>query len=342
MDKYDKLSKIEFIENFRKKLKYRNYSSTITIATSTTKLILELIKDYDINNSIEDLINLIKIIEKMLISVDIMQFTVGNITKRILHCIYKEKQKIQHNVVKGTSMVSFNKFDEKNNKTTFDTIKLQLLDDIDELNKDLDDTSELIKERAIHQINENDIILTTNFSEQILELIMEVAKFKKITIVITESYPTLNGIEVANKLSSSNIKTIIISDSAIFSIMPKVNKVLINTRAIMANGGLISYNGVYNICLAALSYSIPVIVACASFKLTPMYPFDHETYNEQFSPDTIYFSKFEGNIFNIIFNSPSYNYIPPEFISLFISDRGDYHPSYIYRLFNDIYSQQDY
>ena len=62
--------------------------------------------------------------------------------------------------------------------------------------------------------------------------------------------------------------------------MPIVNKVIIGTRAIMANGGLISYNGVYNVCLCAQNYSIPVIVVGGTFKLTPMYPFDHETFNE--------------------------------------------------------------
>ena len=147
---------------------------------------------------------------------------------------------------------------------------------------------------------------------------------------------------MANKLFKSGIKTTLISDSSIFSIMPRISKVLIGTRSVMANGGLISYNGVYNICLAAQTFSIPVIVISGCFKLTPMYPFDHETFNEQLSPDTIYNCKYDGDLSNITFNSPAYDYVPPEFISMFITDKGDFHPTYMYRLFNEFYSQQDF
>jgi len=147
---------------------------------------------------------------------------------------------------------------------------------------------------------------------------------------------------MAKNLSKTGIKTTLISDSSIYSIMPHISKVLIGTRAVMANGGLITYNGVYNLCLAAQNYNIPVVVVSGTFKLTPLYPFDHETFNEQLSPDTIYNSKYDGNFSNITFNSPAYDYVPPEFINIFVMDNGSYHPSYLYRLFNEYYSQSDY
>jgi translation initiation factor eIF-2B subunit beta len=124
--------------------------------------------------------------------------------------------------------------------------------------------------------------------------------------------------------------------------MPKINKVIIGTRAIMANGGLISYNGVYNVCLCASMFSIPVIVVGGTFKLTPMYPFTHETFNEYVSPDKIYKSDYKEDISNIKFNTPAYDYVPSEFISIYLTNHGSQNPAYIYRLFAELYSQEDY
>ena len=110
----------------------------------------------------------------------------------------------------------------------------------------------------------------------------------------------------------------------------------------MANGGLISYNGVYNVCLCAHNFNIPIIVVCGTFKLTPMYPFDHQTFNEFLSPDKIFNSEFKNDISMVNFNIPAYDYVPPEFITIYLTNHGSQNPSYIYRLFSELYSQDDY
>jgi translation initiation factor eIF-2B subunit beta len=69
--------------------------------------------------------------------------------------------------------------------------------------------------------------------------------------------------------------------------MSRVDKVIISTHAIMANGGLIANAGAYQICLAAKEFSIPVIVVSAMYKLTPLYPFDPMKLNELLSPNII-------------------------------------------------------
>jgi len=125
--------------------------------------------------------------------------------------------------------------------------------------------------------------------------------------------------------------------------MPKIDKVIIGTRAIMANGGLISYNGIYNVCISAQYYSVPVIVVGGTFKLTPMYPFDHETFNELLSPNTICDSKFNSSYTtDIKYYTVAYDYIPPELVTIYITNHGSQNPAYIYRLFSEFYSQEDF
>ena len=125
--------------------------------------------------------------------------------------------------------------------------------------------------------------------------------------------------------------------------MPKIDKVIIGTRAIMANGGLISYNGIYNVCVSAQFYSIPVIVVGGSHKLTPLYPFDQETFNELLPPNTISdFKHNSGNTCDIKYYTAAFDYIPPELVTIYITNHGSQNPAYIYRLFSEFYSQEDF
>lgn len=370
MDKLRNLSEVEFISNFRKTLSKKDYNSTTLIAIKTAEIFRDIIQVKDLYSSLEELLLIVKTIGKMFIAVDLMQFSVGNIVKRILHIINLEKQK---HFAQNLKTQNFEKSEDMRRQTIYRLNSLcnlvkkedlsltsnissnleskdfsievsrdNILSDIEELISSLEESSNLINNQAHEHINNDDIILTANNSGQLHEFLLEAAKTKNFHVIIAESCPSMSGRIQARNLSKKGIKTTLISDSSIFALIPRVNKVVIGTRAVMANGGLISYNGVTNICLAAQTFSIPVVVIASTFKFTPMYPFDHETFNEQLSPDTIYNSKFDGKIDNIKFNSPAYDYVPPDLITIYITDLGPQVPAYIYRMFNELYSQEDY
>jgi translation initiation factor 2B subunit (eIF-2B alpha/beta/delta family) len=40
--------------------------------------------------------------------------------------------------------------------------------------------------------------------------------------------------------------------------------------------------------------------------------------------------------------SPMFDYVPPELVSLFVTDTGGFTPSYVYRLLAEYYSREDY
>ena len=63
---------------------------------------------------------------------------------------------------------------------------------------------------------------------------------------------------MAVSLGKSKIQTTVISDAAIFAIMSRVNKVIIGTHTVMANGGLRAVSGSHIMALAAKHYSVPV------------------------------------------------------------------------------------
>ena len=40
--------------------------------------------------------------------------------------------------------------------------------------------------------------------------------------------------------------------------------------------------------------------------------------------------------------NPAFDFVPPELISLFVTDTGGYTPSYVYRLLAEYYTREDY
>ena len=375
------LEHLPLTDNFRKKIRKKEYSSSTLVSIETAKLLKEII-EYSIDKKLvtyhEDLLNLIKHLGRSFIAMDQLQFSIGNIVKRILFIIREEVDKLtsfrennldsQSNLKKLSNVTSLNLLtdyknikmmtrkdskveEEQEKKVSVSNIekitpemKNNILLNIEDLISELDLTTELINAKTNKHINENEVILTANHSDQLEDFFIECSKKKKFKVYIAESSPSLNGFIQAKNLIKKGIDTTIIQDTEIYSIIPKITKVIIGTRAIVANGGLISYNGVYNICLFANMFNIPVIVVGGSFKLTPLYIFGHDTYNDFLSPDVIFGKdiNFQGDISNIRFNTPGYDYVPPELITIYVTNYGSQNPANIYRLFMEFYSQEDY
>ena len=90
-------------------------------------------------------------------------------------------------------------------------------------------------------------------------------------VIVAEGAPFYQGQAMAASLARSNIATTVITDSAIFAIMSRVNKVIIGTSAILANGGLKAIAGCRTVALAAKHYSVPLYVCASMIKLSPIY-----------------------------------------------------------------------
>ena len=407
MDIITTIEKLDFITNFKRKLRKKDYINSTYAAKETAELFLQLIKSSIDEKSITtqaELILLVNYFGKMFTSIDPVQFCTGNTIKRILHIIREElkqsitEEKIDYdkkqefisekikemkNSLQKIKNFDFNEIfdknniksdkkgndeegDEENNSEKTSTQKLyeiqkfklnipisdenknNILTRINDLILEIDSISNaIIEQKEIKDlINDGDIILTSNYSQQVAEILIENAKTKKFKVLVAESIPLFNNKSQAENLIKKGIDTTIIEDDDIYDVMNKLTKVkvLIGGRAILVNGGLITYGGAYNICLAANMFSIPVIVAGGTTKLTPMYSFKHQLYNEFLSPDLIFGKnvKYEGDISGVQFNNPSFDYVPPNLITMYATNIGIINPIYLYRLFADMYDQEDY
>ena len=223
-----------------------------------------------------------------------------------------------------------------------------ILDGIYSLISEIRTISKTITERKEIKdlISDGDIILTSNYSEQVAKILAENKKTKNFKVLVCESAPKLRKKSQVEELKKIKLDLTVIEDDDIYSVMKKFTKVkiLLGAKAILVNGGLITYGGAYNICLLAKMFSNPVIIAGGTTKLTPMYSFKHELYNEYLSPDLIFGKNmdYQGDISNIQFNNPSLDYVPPNLISMYATDIGILNPNYLYKNFNDMYDLEDY
>ena len=122
--------------------------------------------------------------------------------------------------------------------------------------------------------------------------------------------------------------------------MARVNKVIVGAHAVMANGGLIATAGSHMVALAAQQHAVPLVVCAGLYKLTPMFPSGAEQFNVLRSPMPML--PYEEGLQGVHVPNPARDYVPPELVSLFITNIGGNHASYIYRLLSEYYHQEDY
>jgi translation initiation factor eIF-2B subunit beta len=97
------------------------------------------------------------------------------------------------------------------------------------------------------------------------------------------------------------------------------------------------------VAVAAKHYAVPLVVCTGLYKLAPVFPHDQYSFNELRSPvDISNLDTHRGGISRTVHVlNPTADYIPPELVSLLITNAGGHNPSYIYRLLAEYYSTQD-
>jgi translation initiation factor eIF-2B subunit beta len=131
--------------------------------------------------------------------------------------------------------------------------------------------------------------MTIGYSKLILHFLKEAARFRKFQLILAENAPFYDGHQMAVELSKSGIETTVVTDSAVFAVMSRVNKVLLGGHAVTADGGLIALSGSHLVASAAKHHSTPVVVCASLYSMTASYLInDSDAYNLCISPEASY------------------------------------------------------
>jgi len=132
----------------------------------------------------------------------------------------------------------------------------RVLGNINDMLRDIESVYDEITRQAPDHINQKDRIMTFGESD-LLCLFLEAAhegveqdggkpaEGKEFEVLVCETAPFYKGHECAKKLHEKGINCKLVTDSSVFALMSGVDKVIISTHAVMANGGLIAHSGAY-------------------------------------------------------------------------------------------------
>lgn len=159
-------------------------------------------------------------------------------------------------------------------------------------------------------IHNNETILTYGLPSTVKKLLLRAAQKRDFTVVVVEgslniyrkTHTTVmnkdvpsgedeDQAEISKSLQERGIQIIVISDSDVWNFMGRVNKVLLGTEYVFADGGLLAPAGTKNIVRAAKARSTPVVVVTGSHTLCPITTFFEEQWVEMGDPKTLDFQE---------------------------------------------------
>lgn len=244
-------------------------------------------------------------------------------------------------------------------------VRPAIIQDIQELIEELDSSEHNISEHAMQVIHNNEIILTYGLPSTVKKLLLRAAQKRDFTVVVVEGSlniyrgthtavvdkDTPSGedeeVEIAARksLQERGIQIIVISDSDVWNFMSRVNKVLLGTEYVFADGGLLAPAGTKNIVRAAKARSTPVVVVTGSHTLCPITTFFEEQWVEMGGPKTLDFQEglsYHSSLLRRILlirltgyllehvdvPSPIIDFIPASYVGSFVTNKYAPYPSY--------------
>lgn len=299
----------------------------------------------------------------------------GNIVRRVLHLIREEYKNLTRELLEseptaaaasltghapaspteaachrhgGADSSMFNLLAESMTPATDYTrpcfqLKQLVIQGVNEIIEELESVSDTLSQQALEHIHSNEIIMTIGRSRSVETFLLTAAKKRQFQVIVAEGSPAYGGHRLCKTLAAAGVETLLISDAAVFALMARVNKVVIGCHAVTANGGLIAPSGSQLVASAAKHHSTPVCVVTGTYKFTPIYPENHDTYNILGNPDAVLpYSDGDHLTHKVDVVNPHFDYVPPPYVNLFITNTGGHPPSYVYRLLRELYDLEDY
>jgi len=220
-------------------------------------------------------------------------------------------------------------------------LKGEVMEGIRELQDELETSDKQIAEVALEHIHANEIILTHTASTTVQKFLLFAARKRKFTVVHAETYPhdhtATHGILLTGKkreanpdddldedkwkpLTEAGIQVYVIPDSHVFAIMSRVNKVILATHTVLANGGLVAAAGAHMIAKAAKEHQTPVVVLSGVYKLSPVYPFDIDELIEHGDAGMVVPYDDGDFVDKVDVENPLYDYVPADLVDLYITN----------------------
>jgi translation initiation factor eIF-2B subunit beta len=203
-------------------------------------------------------------------------------------------------------------------------LKPVLVQAIDEVINELETTHEDVARGAKEHIHSSEVILTLGHSRTVEAFLKSAFRDRKFTVIVLESAPSFLGQPMAAALANHGIPTLLVPDSSLHAVMPRVTKVIFGAHSVSANGGLIALAGSLSCALAARTHAKPVVVTTGQFKFAPSWNLDggFDALDFQGPGPVIGYDHNGGGggYEGVSVVDPHYDYLRPELINLYVTN----------------------
>lgn len=357
------------VENLASRLRRRQVVGSRATALETLHVLRQVVSRARFSN-MEQLVAIIRQVGRILVDAQPKEYSVKNTIRKVLHHMRDEYHMATRGTTSGTSSQSFTiakfvllgqprkqmvvqKVEKESRRTLKENdpddpdsfargLKPALMEAIQDVLDELETVYDTVSKNAKDHIHSDEIILTLGMSRTVEAFLKSAAHHRNYTVIVAETAPLYGGQEMARSLSSSGISTFLVPDSSMFTLMSRVNKVILGAHAIFTNGGMFATSGSLMAATAARAHSVPVVVCSGQFKLTPLWNLYHEYAALDFGDPSTVLGFEEGELVDKVeVVNPYYDYLQPELIDGFITNDGDHPPSSIYRLVKETYDDED-
>lgn len=337
----------ERIRGFVDEIKKSNLGGSCDVAIRTISLLVRIISQSKFSSA-EELLNHVREESSCIQAADPSENIIGNIIRRVLKIIREEYKEILLDV-EGDEVIQMQKLslddiDDSDYSKPTPNLKSRVIEATNELKTEIEGCVENIAAFAPNYVNQNDVILTIGRSRTVEAFLMNAAhKNIKFQVYVSEAAPFYHGHEMAKNLAQAKINTTLITECQIGTIMPRVNKVIIGTHSIMANGGLKAVTGTNILAVLAKEHNKHVIVCSSLYKLSPLFHStpQHASFNKFASPSELLDYEDAELMSKVEVIAPIFDYVAPDLVSMVVSNNGAQSVTYVYRLVKDFYHADD-
>jgi ribose 1,5-bisphosphate isomerase len=129
--------------------------------------------------------------------------------------------------------------------------------------------SEDVSRNTAQMLPQDGVVLTHSYSSTVLRsLELGFKGGRGFKVYATESYPGMEGKQLAKELITLGVPVVLIAGSAVSSILGEVDLVLVGADSVLTDGSLIHKVGTRDIGIAAEKHGIPFYSSCESVKFS--------------------------------------------------------------------------
>ncbi len=190
---------------------------------------------------------------------------------------------------------------------------------------------------AARRLEDGDTVITHSYSRSILRTIEKaVAMGKRLRVIVAESRPLLDGVELAKALTKLDIEVILIVDSAMRYMMREATRALIGADAVMADGSVVARTGAGLLALAASESRVRVIVVAGTYKFYPETAYGLTIESPALADEIVPEEHRELGVKGF---APLFEIVPPHFIDALATEKGLIAPEAVPLLVKEAYGE---